>query len=91
MLLIALAAAPVEPSVTKPTDGTNLALGKVVRFDPVPNYHQCRDDDDVREHTFTQGLLRGSNRWSYLRPAGQASHKDWAQMLVAVQVRERDE
>lgn len=61
MLLIALAAAPVEPSVTKPTDGTNLALGKVVRFDPVPNYHQCRDDDDVRQ--LCDGVYNGC-RWA---------------------------
>ena len=61
LLLTLLAAAADLSSATQPTEGTNLALGKVVRFDPAPNYDQCSDDADVRQ--LCDGVYNGC-RWA---------------------------
>ena len=58
MLLILLTSGAAVRSATLPTEGTNLALGKVAQFDPAPNYHQCRDDGDARQ--LFDGVYNGS-------------------------------
>ena len=61
ILLGLLASAAGEPFTTLPTAGTNLAFGKVVQFDPAPNYSQCDDDDDIRQ--LCDGIYNGC-RWA---------------------------
>ena len=67
VLLILLAGVVRARPATQPTEGTNLALGKVARFDPAPNYGPTRDDDDVRQ--LFDGVYHGSS-WTVMGTVG---------------------
>lgn len=58
-LLLSLRCAAQAPPARQPTEGENLALGKVCTFDPAPDYGYCTDADDPKQ--LTDGLYNGCN------------------------------
>ncbi len=56
-LILLIAAGVAKAQSMQPTEGTNLARGKVCAFDPPPNYPGCTDEGDPFD--LTDGVYNG--------------------------------
>jgi hypothetical protein len=72
ILMLAASAATAQP--VRPTEGTNLARGKLCTFDPPPNYAGCTDKGDPGD--LTDGVYNGCN-WSSSGTVGWNVGSGW--------------